>query len=397
MIATASSPNTRPISGISVGDEFIGTVRNSGPANSTWVDIGAVTSSGKAVNARLRLRGSRSKDKEGGIIPVYVHALQRDSARIEVRRGSKPQESTEDRVFLDSLQVGQQLSGKVISVGKYGAVIDANISRRGRRGAMKRQTGLLQRSDFPNNWGSAADSVRKSNVERIINVGDVCDVWVRRVYVRNAFLLFDASPIDKEKMEDELQQHRRNIRKWARRRPVDKLKVGDICRGVVAKSMKFGVFVDIGARRNGLLHYSEMGEKHKLDWQETIQNETELIVEVVDLKEGRVSLKLLSVGDELLVEASERAKSATATVDDVRLYDEVKAQAEKLKSSRRISAPDNAGNKTGSENTASAATAIKREIEDIQEADAEDDNNDNDGDEEVEVFSDEYFEDKYGY
>lgn len=427
------SPNARKITDVKVGDEFIGTIRASGPAKSSWVDIDVVTATGTSVNARLRLPRDRAgkvrEESEGSVVSVHVHKLNVASARIEVQKGTKPLAPvTENFRLLESVVVGEKITGEVVAVGRYGAVIDAKINRYGKGGRLEPCTGLLQRSDFQEQWACAADLVRKSDTERIIDIGDVLDLWIRRCHVRNAFLLFDSKEVDKNEVDDKIRQRKQYLRKLARRPLLKSLKVGEVRKGSVIRIQRYGVFIDIGARRNGLLHYTDMGDRHKRDWRELLALETDVTVEVVKVEDNRLSLRLLSVKDEVLQEASQKAQAATARLEDVKKLQELEVQSNRLDARRQKKKaiplatqgdPENSepSPSISAESNISTDDADSRivvedrrgdviddvvgdvvdDVEDDGDDDGDDDDDDDGDNEEQEKFSDEYFEDKYGF
>ena len=71
----------------------------------------------------------------------------------------------------------------------------------------------------------------------------------------------------------------------------DKFNVGQIVNGVVTNIKPYGVFVDIG-NASGLLHISEISNKHIDNLEEIFEIGTKIIVSIIhlDTKQGRISL-----------------------------------------------------------------------------------------------------------
>lgn len=389
-------PDSRPISEISVGDQLFGTVRDVGPAESSWLDVGVRTITGKTVRARLRL-GSTNKDsaerKVGAVVPVYVQKVNHPAARIEVRKGTPPTRDLGKDVvrMIDDLKVGEELAGEVVAVGSYGAVLDVAVFRRARRGRVVPRTGLLPRKFFKREWASEADAVQRDDAERVIRVGDHMEVCVRAVTPMNGFFELSAAPVDVATLEKERAEKRRDARRKLRRPPPESVVVGERRVGRVREIVKFGLFVDFGVKTDGLIHYSEMGELHKSDWKEVIGIGDQVTTEVLSVAENRIGLRLLYLGDEEIDEkiaAESHAASALARSSDVE-------RAAQLKTSSGSSSTGSVYVQVNSAETDSSADTLDDDNEfpdDVASVEEDDDE-----DKDVEKFSDEYFEDKYGY
>lgn len=408
-----ASQSARSIHDVSVGDEFIGKVCDVGPADSTWLDIDVATSTGKAVRARLPHRKSsvarEVTDVVGGVIPVRVRKMNRYAGRIEVSRGVRqarlkklpPKEWRK----LESLAVGEKFTGEVVGTGAYGAVVDIDVFRTGKRGRVVPSLGLLPRKMFRQGWACDADLIVRDNVDRIIRIGDQVDVFVRTVNSQNAFLLLDSAHVSADALERERAEKTRTMRQRHRRRSLDTLVAGEARKGRVTNLAKFGVFVDIGVKKDGLIHYSDMGPRHRGDWKETVGVGMEVAVEILQVMDNRISLKLLSLEDEAEKEAASKASSPTARLEDL-------ARAEALGldvsgSGLMVTDGSQGSNSAEADKTRRGRQrrddVVKLRADEQEEDDGdgdgdEDGNGDEDGDEnEVEVFSDEYFEERYGY
>lgn len=401
-----AAANARSISDVSVGDQFIGTVVGVGGAESSWIDIGVATLTGKRVDARLRWRGpGLSKCKTlGNIVPVYVHKVNRPAARVEVRMGHAPTPSRElrpeDVRMLDTIRLAEELHGTVLGVGPYGAVVDVNVFRFGRRGQVFPARGLLTRKLFKKTWASDADLVVRDDIERKITVGDRVTVWVNAVHVPNAILLLQGEKVSEEDLIQRRKEAIKQRRVWQRRKSPSTLQVGETRHGRVEETAKFGLFVDIGVRRNGLIHYSNMGDQHRWDWKESIPTNTEVEVEVLSVDGNRIGLRLLSVEDdssegEAISTACVRGVPFESVVDSNALYDEEYSQAGHTKlvlnshGDSDLARKDYTNEEEGEED--------KNEEEDEDDENEEEDEVDGKEKKEgFEKFSDEYFEDNYG-
>lgn len=414
-----AAPNARLIHDVKKGEAMVGTVRDVGPVNSAWVDVNVATVRGRAVRARLRLPKGRdgkvSTDlAEGSVIPVHVHRVTPVSARLEVRRGLEPppnlldvDEQTSRSLY--SLNVGERLEGTVVSLGSYGAVVDVGVHRVGRRGRLIKFPGLLPRRHFGPGWGTTADSVRRADADRIIDIGDRVTTYARIIYPDSPFLLLDACPVDRDDIAAVQTEKRRRRRNYRRRKPVSSVKVGDKRRGIVREMASFGVFIDLGLRRDGLLHYSAMDKYYASNWKETLLPGTAINVEIVKINEDNVAVRLISVPETDLNEAVRKAAAPTATPEDIK-------HAALLKERERL-----LYRKTGAlvNPTSDTSSLDKHSIQKISQnseissletdteqsknfSNGEDDDDeydsidDDDYDNGPDKFSEEYFEDKYG-
>lgn len=386
-------PDSLKISDVRKGDELIGTVRNVGPANSAWIDIGVATSAGRLVPARLRLPVVKGKpvitEKEGSIIPVYVWKVSPQSGRIEVRKGLKPPEKPsidpESVRMMDSLQTGEEVQGKVVALGKYGAVVDINVYRIARRGKVVMFPGLLSRDHFRPTWGSPLDLIQRAKVDKTVHIGDELSLFVRAVYPQSMRLFFDANEVSLERLEKERKEKSARKRDYLRRRKVDTITVGDIKIGTVRETAPFGVFIELGLKRDGLLHFSEMGQEYSKIWMDVIPVGTEVEVKVTKIDGDRLGVGLISVLSYELNKAVERAALSTVTPEDAAT---VESLTKKLRAYRE---------ERQSRSLMINGPALKKVEANVEDDDDEQvDDSEEDEDEDIEQFSDEYFEARYG-
>lgn len=121
---------------------------------------------------------------------------------------------------INDLQVGMQLKGTIKRIELYGAFVDIGI----------KTDGLLHISQL------GKPNVR--NVEDVVKVGETHDVFVLKV--------------EKDSKRIALSLSKPPAVTW------NDLSVGTTVTGKVTRLTKFGVFVDIGAEREALIHVSEL-------------------------------------------------------------------------------------------------------------------------------------------
>lgn len=400
------------ISELAVGDEYEGVVDSVGGAGSLWVDLRVVSPGRRGgwrrVRGRLRfevarrrqLRGGAPVEKAlrpsegvGGRVRVRVKSVQPASARFEVERvrslvpaedrgwGTKPGRRAlarikvpegESRVLLDELAVGDELEGVVVRAKAKGVELDCGVARRGRSGRLYEARGFLQRKRFPGSWASAGDAVLRDDAERVLAVGDRLKVYVRGALAENGFLWLDAAPVSAGVLEEEQRAWKARLRRRTRRPAPDSLAVGDEVRGTTREAAKFGVFVDIGVTTDGLIHYSSMG-RYRVGWEDTVKIGADVLVGVRDVRENRVSLELLAMGEDVDELLAAREKNAVVDVSDAF----ARPSAAMARASPARSATD------------------KGSDDDDDDDDEDEDGTDDDDDEEFDI-DDDYLEDKYG-
>jgi len=155
---------------------------------------------------------------------------------------------------LDSIKRKMQFTGTVIKTTIAGAVVDIGLSTPG-------VVHISQLSTEPVN-----------RVEDVVTTGQQVEVWVKRVFPKkNRIELTMIKPLDLE---------------W---REITK---GMNLKGKVTRLEKFGVFVDIGAERPGLVHISEMTHGYIKNPGELVKEGDEVEVQVLNVNRQKKQIKL---------------------------------------------------------------------------------------------------------
>jgi ribosomal protein S1 len=111
-----------------------------------------------------------------------------------------------------------------------------------------------------------------NRVEDVVQPGQTVDVWIRRVDPKkNRIELTMIEPLDLE---------------W---REIEK---GMVVNGKVTRLEKFGVFVDIGAERPGLVHISEMTHDYIKTPGDVVKEGDEIDVKVLEVNRRKKQIKL---------------------------------------------------------------------------------------------------------
>lgn len=111
-----------------------------------------------------------------------------------------------------------------------------------------------------------------NRVEDLLKVGQTVDVWVRRAFPKkNRIELTMVKPLDLEWREIEKDM---------------------VVKGKVTRIEKFGVFVDIGAERPGLVHISEMTHDYIKSPNDVVKEGDEVEVKVLSVNRHKRQIKL---------------------------------------------------------------------------------------------------------
>jgi len=155
---------------------------------------------------------------------------------------------------LENIKRKTQFSGTVIKTTIAGAVVDIGLSTPG-------VVHISQLSTEPVN-----------RVEDVVTTGAQVEVWVKRVFPKkNRIELTMIKPLDLE---------------W---REITK---DMVLKGKVTRLEKFGVFVDIGAERPGLVHISEMTHGYIKNPGEIAKEGDEIEVQVLNVNRQKKQIKL---------------------------------------------------------------------------------------------------------
>ncbi|MGD2253632.1 MAG: S1 RNA-binding domain-containing protein [Anaerolineales bacterium] len=193
-----------------------------------------------------------------------------------------------DPIRLGDLKPRMPLEGKVTRIELYGAFVDVGAE----------QDGLLHIS-----------MIKRGHINRVQDVleeGQTVQVWVHRVDPKAGRL--------------QLTMIRPIKRKWK------DLKPGSLVKGKVVRVETYGVFVDIGAERPGLVHISEISRDYVADPNEIVKVDDEVEVYVIEVNRKKRQIRLsmkLSVPDQE-AEAEALAEDAVPTAMELALRSALK-------------------------------------------------------------------------
>ncbi len=176
----------------------------------------------------------------------------------ELREGLKNQ-------LLNELQEGDRRHGRVTGISSFGAFVDIG-------GA----DGLVHISEL--SWAPV------SNVEDCVRIGQEIDVQVMRV--------------DRENRRIALSLRRLEPTPWET--ASERLAVGQLVEGTITKLSDFGAFARVDGALEGLIHISELTERHIRHPREVVEIGDTMALRVVslDLERRRLGLSLRQVEED---------------------------------------------------------------------------------------------------
>jgi ribosomal protein S1 len=202
----------------------------------------------------------------GDSVTVWVKEVDPAAGRVSLSMRSR------DMKPIDSLNKGDTLEGTVTSLTPYGAFVDIGAETEG----------LVHVSELADH--------RVNRPEDVVKPGASVTVWVKDVDIpaRRVSLSMRSRPS----------------------RPMAELAEGEVLEGTVSKVMDFGVFVNVGAETEGLVHVSEMGSGFVRNPRDLLSpgDKVEVRVKEVDAGRKRISLSMIGLRNDLggeLVEAGD--------------------------------------------------------------------------------------------
>jgi small subunit ribosomal protein S1 len=155
---------------------------------------------------------------------------------------------------LDEIKRKTHFTGKVVKTTLAGAIVEIGMDTPG-------VVHISQLSKEPVN-----------RVEDVVQVGQTVDVWVRRVYPQKGRIeLTMIEPLGLEWRE---------------------IKKDMVVKGKVSRLENFGVFVDIGAERPGLVHVSELTHDYIRNPGDVVKEGDEVDVMVLGVNRQKKQIKL---------------------------------------------------------------------------------------------------------
>ncbi len=171
---------------------------------------------------------------------------------------------------VDGIRIKEQFKGKVLKLSLAGALIEIG----------KEIPAVLHISQIPRPEGKE----NVNNIHELLEVGQEVDVWVKKIKDGRTELTM-IKPLDLEWRE---------------------IKKDMVVKGTVVRIEKFGVFVEIGAERPGLVHISEMAHSYVRQPSDILKEGDEIEAQVLEVnrrkKQIKLSMKVLQPEPEVVPE-----------------------------------------------------------------------------------------------
>lgn len=197
------------------------------------------------------------KDAEESVKDTTVAAVADDAAELE---STLPNEESSDSDDSDENELGpklkEQFTGKVVKMSLAAALVDIGLD----------MPSVIHITQIPRPEGD----VTPKNLSDLLSVGQEITVWVRRVK-DNRVELTMIKPFDLEWRE---------------------IKKEMTVKGTVVRMEPFGVFVEIGAERPGLIHISELAHNYVKQPSDVVSIGQEIEAQVLEVNRRKKQIKL---------------------------------------------------------------------------------------------------------
>jgi ribosomal protein S1 len=172
----------------------------------------------------------------------------------------KEKKAPEPKTPLSELEVGTELTGRVVGIADFGAFVDIGAET----------DGLIHIS------GLSDGRVKK--VSDVVSVGQQVNVWIKDVDTDHERISLSMRHKPRYRLRD--------------------LKPGMIIDGRVTGIRDYGIFVDIGSETEGLVHVSEMADGYVSKPSELVSagDDVEVRIKKVDRRRRRISLSMKGFG-----------------------------------------------------------------------------------------------------
>lgn len=186
----------------------------------------------------------------------------------------------------EGIRIKEQFKGKIIKLSLAGALVEIG----------KEIPAVIHISQIPRPEGKE----NTNNIHDLLEVGQEVDVWVKKVKDGRIELTM-IKPLDLEWRE---------------------IKKDMVVKGTVVRMEKFGVFVEIGAERPGLVHISEMAHSYVRQPSDLLKEGDEIEAQVLEVnrrkKQIKLSMKVLQPEPEIQAEAALAARPSSARAQQLK-------------------------------------------------------------------------------
>lgn len=202
----------------------------------------------------------------GKTLKVKLIELDKKSRKVVLSRKEVEKEERElqKKEIWKALKKGEKRRGIVTRLAKFGAFVD-----------LGGVDGLIHLSDL--SWKRVLDPAE------VVSVGDEVEVYV----------------VDFDEKKERIYLALKDVKEDPWKEAVKKYKVNDIVQGKVVRITNFGAFVEIEPGVEGLVHISQITDKHIAKVTEVLSVGDEVKAKIIELKpeEKRISLSIREAED----------------------------------------------------------------------------------------------------
>lgn len=219
---------------------------------------------------RRQIDGETPEERYGKMVnePVFVKVMEVDRARnrliLSERAAAREVREQRKTELIDELNVGQVLTGKVVSLEDFGAFVDVGGAE-----------GLVHLTEIT--WKHITHPREELEIGQSLTV--------------------EIISVDRERKRIGLSARRQAVDPWDE--VATTYQVGDLVQGVVTKMTKFGAFASLvdAEAIEGLIHISELSDERVAHPREVVNEGEKLTLRVVkiDVKNRRLGLSLKRV------------------------------------------------------------------------------------------------------
>lgn len=197
---------------------------------------------------------AETAEKLAGDEPAPEEAVEAEQKPKKDKKKRKP------RTPLSELEAGTEVTGRIVGIAEFGAFVDIGAET----------DGLIHISELTDG--------RVNKVSDVVSIGQRVSVWIKDIDTDQERISLSMRPKPKYRLRD--------------------LKPGMVVAGTVTSVRDYGVFVDIGAETEGLVHVSEMSDGYVSKPSELVStsDEVEVRIKKVDRKRRRISLSMKGLG-----------------------------------------------------------------------------------------------------
>ncbi len=204
-----------------------------------------------------------SAEEPQATVPAAKEEPAREESALEESVAAKPakaEKAPEPKTPLSALEAGTEVTGRIVGIADFGAFVDIGAET----------DGLIHISELSDG--------RVNKVSDVVSIGQQVTVWIKDVDEEKERISLSMRPKPKYQLRD--------------------LKPGMVVEGTVTGVRDYGVFVDIGAETEGLVHVSEMAESFVSKPSELVApgDEVEVRIKKVDRRRRRISLSMKGFG-----------------------------------------------------------------------------------------------------